>query len=323
MAQNISVVIPCYRVKSHISAVLSDIGPEVGRIYVVDDCCPESTGDFVYGNCQDSRVTVITNHSNLGVGGAVLAGYRLAVKDGADIIVKIDGDGQMNPALIPKFVAPIIRRQADYTKGNRFYDLKNISRMPSTRLFGNALLSFMTKLSSGYWNIFDPTNGYTAINARMLPHLPLDQISNRYFFESDILFRLNTIRAVVLDIPMDACYGDEQSNLKILRVIPDFLYRHASNFFKRIVYNYFLRDMTLASFELLFGLLLLLFGLVFGGSHWARSIMYGTSASSGTIMVAALSVLVGLQLLLAFLGYDISNVPRNAVSADLPDKELS
>lgn len=322
MEANISVVIPCYRVKDHIAGVLSSIGPEVNTIYVVDDCCPESTGAFVGECCCDPRVKVIVNPENLGVGGAVLAGYRVAFADGADVIVKIDGDGQMDPALIPKFVAPIMRRQADYTKGNRFYDLRNISRMPSVRLFGNALLSFMTKLSSGYWHIFDPTNGFTAIDGRLVPHLPLDQISNRYFFESDMLFRLNTIRAVVMDIPMDACYGDEKSNLSILKVIPDFLYRHASNFFKRVVYNYFLRDMTLASIEFLVGLLLLSFGIVFGGGNWAHSVRFQTVAPFGTIMVSALSVLAGLQLLLAFLGYDISNVPRHVVARELPEKEL-
>ncbi|NTV93402.1 MAG: glycosyltransferase family 2 protein [Chlorobiaceae bacterium] len=319
----ISVVIPCYRVKRQIADVLSNIGPEVSQIFIIDDVCPDSTGDFVRQNFNDPRITVLVNRENLGVGGAVIAGYRVAVASGADVIVKIDGDGQMNPRIIPKFVAPIIRRQADYTKGNRFYDLKNISRMPSARIFGNTLLSFMTKLSTGYWHIFDPTNGFTAIDARLVPHLPLDQVSKRYFFESDMLFRLNTIRAVVMDIPMDACYGEEQSNLKILSVIPDFLFKHTSNFLKRVVYNYFLRDMTLASLELVLGVLLMTFGVVFGGIHWVQSVTEGASAPLGTIMLAALPVLVGLQFILAFLGYDISNIPRNVVSAELPDYECN
>lgn len=316
---HICAVIPCYKVKAHILSVISRIGSEVTGIYVVDDCCPESSSDLVRELCTDSRVHVICNEKNQGVGGAVMAGYRAAIADGAEIIVKIDGDGQMDPKLLPRFVNPILQGQADYTKGNRFYDLTNIARMPAARLFGNALLSFMTKLSTGYWNIFDPTNGFTAIHARVASHLPMERISKRYFFETDMLFRLNSIRAVVVDIPMDSVYGEEQSNLKISGVIPEFLRKHLQNLLKRIVYNYFLRDMTLASVELVVGCGLLLFGVVFGSIQWAQGIRQHTPAPFGTIMLSALPVLIGLQFVLAFLGYDISNVPKRPIHDDLPD----
>ena len=321
MYKNISVVIPCYKVRNHILSVLSNIGPEVNRIYVIDDCCPELSGDFVRQNYNDSRIFIISSKENQGVGGAVMAGYCAAIADGADIIVKVDGDGQINPKLIPRLVAPILRGQADYTKGNRFYDLNHLSRMPAIRLIGNALLSFMTKLSTGYWNIFDPTNGFTAIHAKVAGYLPMDKISSRYFFESDMLFRLNSIRAVVVDIPMDAVYGEEQSSLKISRVIPEFLLKHAQNLIKRIVYNYFLRDMTLASVELVTGCGLLLFGFVFGGIHWIGGMQNKIPTPSGTIMLAALPVLIGLQFVLAFLGYDISNVPKRVIHSELPNNE--
>ena len=323
MYKNISVVIPCYKVRNHIVSVLSNIGPEVNRIYVVDDCCPESSGDFVRNNYHDSRISIICIMQNMGVGGAVMAGYLAAIADGADIIVKVDGDGQINPKLIPRIVAPILRGQADYTKGNRFYDLNHLSRMPAIRLFGNALLSFMTKLSTGYWNIFDPTNGFTAIHAKVAAHLPMDKISPRYFFETDMLFRLNSIRAVVVDIPMDAVYGEEQSNLKISRVIPEFLLKHTRNLFKRIFYNYFLRDMTLASLELVIGYGLLLFGFIFGGIHWITGMQNSIPTPLGTIMLAALPILIGLQFVLAFLGYDISNVPKRIIHTDLPNNECN
>ena len=148
-----------------------------------------------------------------------MTGYRVALDDGMDIMVKIDGDGQMAPELLPDFVAPILAGEADYTKGNRFFDLEQVSQMPTVRLLGNAVLSFFNKISSGYWNLFDPTNGYTAIHRDVAACLPFGRISRRYFFESDMLFRLNTLRAVVVDIPMHASYGDEVSNLRISKVV--------------------------------------------------------------------------------------------------------
>jgi len=211
----VAVVIPSFRVTQHIIEVIRAIPDSVWRIYIVDDACPDGTGNYVKSNVHDPRVKVIHLSENEGVGGAVMAGYKAALTDQADIIVKVDGDGQMDPSLIPDFIAPIVSGEADYTKGNRFYDLEMVKSMPGVRIFGNAILSLMTKLSSGYWNLFDPTNGYTAIHADACRHLPFQKISQRYFFETDMLFRLNTLRAVVVDIPMDAKYGDETSHLKI------------------------------------------------------------------------------------------------------------
>jgi hypothetical protein len=181
------------------------------------------------------------------------------------------------------------------------------------RLFGNAMLSLMTKLSSGYWDLFDPTNGYTAIHADAARHLPLDKISKRYFFETDMLFRLNSLRAVVVDVPMHARYGDEVSNLKISRIFGEFLGKHLRNTGKRIFYNYFLRDFSLASLELLGGLALLAFAGVFGAFHWLSSWREGVSTPVGTIMIVAISAIWGMQLLLAFVGYDIGTVPRRPI----------
>jgi glycosyltransferase involved in cell wall biosynthesis len=306
----IAVVVPCYRVVAHVMGVIRAIGPEVARIYCVDDACPEGSGDHISRECHDSRVLVLRHARNLGVGGATKTGYLKALEDGTTVVVKLDGDGQMNPALIPRFVSPILAGRADYTKGNRFFRLESLRAMPTARKFGNALLSFLTKLSSGYWGVFDPTNGYTAIHCKVLRELPLDRLNDRWFFESDMLFRLNTLAAVVEDVPMDAAYGPEISNLHSQRVMWEFLRRHFVNLGKRIFYNYFLRNFSMASLQLLAGLALLLFGVVFGGVKWWESATTGVLVTAGTVMLAALPTLVGFQMLLSFLAYDMATQPR-------------
>jgi len=247
---------------------------------------------------------------NSGVGGAVMLGYYDAIAESMDVVVKIDGDGQMDAGLIPEFVAPLINGEADYTKGNRFYDLDALGSMPRVRLLGNAMLSLMAKLSTGYWDLFDPTNGFTAIHTDVLRKLALSKISTRYFFETDMLFRLNILRAVVVDIPMEARYGSEVSNLRISRILGEFLWKHVRNALKRVFYNYYLRDLSLASIQLPLGLLLMVFGAAFGGYHWIVSAQMDVPTPAGTVMVAALPVLMGLQLLLAFIGFDIASIPR-------------
>lgn len=315
--ETIAVVIPSYRVTRHIMGVLGGIGPEVSRIYVVDDKCPDQSGALVRAQCVDPRVKVIDHSENQGVGGAVMTGYQAAIADGMTVIVKVDGDGQMDPTLISQFVAPILRGEADYTKGNRFFNLEQIREMPPLRLFGNAVLSLMTKLSSGYWDVFDPTNGFTAIHADVASHLPFKKISKRYFFETDMLFRLNTLQAVVADVPMDATYGDEVSNLRISKIVTEFLVKHARNFTKRIFYNYYLRNMSLASIELPVGIILLLGGAIYGCLHWIASERVNVATPAGTVMLSALPVLMGMQLILAFLANDIASVPTRPLHKKL------
>lgn len=308
-APSIAVVVPCYRVASSILSVIASIGPEVEHVVVVDDACPEQSGKLVERECGDRRVTVVFLETNRGVGGAVVAGYQRAIELGASVIVKLDGDGQMDASLIPQFVAPIVAGDADYTKGNRFFHLESLHSMPIARLIGNAGLSFITKLSSGYWKVMDPTNGYTAIDARVAAHLPLHKIASRYFFESDMLFRLNTVQAVVQDIPMDSLYGDERSNLRIKRVLFEFPALHAIRFMKRIFYTYFLRDFNAASLELLAGLGLTASGLSFGLSKWSEYSALGVPAPSGTVLLATIQVILGVQLLLSWITYDVNSNP--------------
>jgi glycosyltransferase involved in cell wall biosynthesis len=312
---SVAVVIPVFRCKAQIRPVIDAIGPEVSRIYVVDDACPEGTGRAVEESVRDPRVRVIYHAENRGVGGAVTTGYAQAVEDGASIVVKVDGDGQMSPALIPSLIRPIQSGLADYAKGNRFYLLRSLSEMPPVRLFGNSVLSFVNKIVHGYWNIMDPTNGFTAIHASAVRALPLASLSRRYFFESDMLFRLSTIRAVVVDVPMKAKYADEKSGLSVSKVVLEFPPKYASRFFKRIFYNYFLRDFNAGSVQLVLGTLLFVGGTIFGASEWYLHARAGAFASAGTVMLATLPIILGAQLLLAFIQFDTLNLPLKPIQS--------
>ncbi len=318
----IAVAIPCYKVTRHVLEVIQAIGPEVEAIYAVDDACPDGSGRFIEEHNRDPRVRVLYNPENRGVGGAIVTAYQAAMADGMDIVVKIDGDGQMDPALLPSFVRPLLQGRADYTKGNRLFSPESVQGMPPVRLFGNAMLSFLTKLSCGYWNVMDPTNGYTAVRTSVLAELPLDKLEQRYFFETDMLFRLNTVRAVVKDIPMDSVYANEESNLKVGRVLPEFLKKHISRLWRRYVYNYLVRDFNVGTLYSLSGVLLLLAGTAFGTWHWVSGNFNSHPATSGTVMLAALPVLIGIQSLIAFLHYDVSNVPTEPLSLSLDHSAL-
>lgn len=307
----IAVVIPAYKVSDQIVALVKSIGPEVSQIIVVDDGCPDSSGQILADQVKDSRLSIIFHEKNMGVGAAVKTGYRAALKTNADVVIKLDGDGQMDPKEIENLARPISEGWAQYTKGNRFFAAEAISQMPKSRVFGNLFLTFMTKFSTGYWRIFDPNNGYTAISAKTLKLIPLDKVDDRYFFESDMLFRLYLANAIVFDVPIAAIYGDEKSNLKIRRVIFEFPYKHNRNLLKRIAYSYYIREFNLASLELPIGLILGGFGLIRGGTAWWHSIQTGITAPAGTVVLSAVLILSSIQFILGFLNFDINNYPKN------------
>ena len=219
--------------------------------------------------------------------------------------------------MIKTLIRPIQRGEADYTKGNRFYRLYGLSKMPPVRLIGNLILSFASKMSSGYWKLFDPTNGFTAIHAKVAEQLPVDKCHKGYFFESDILFQLNMLRAVVIDVPIQAIYGDEKSSLKISNILLLFLMKHFANLSRRITYNYFLHDFSIASIELVVGLIFIAFGSIFGGMEWYNSSITGLAASAGTVIIAALPIMVGSQLLISFLNFDVQNQPNQPIHRNL------
>ncbi len=310
---SIAVVIPCYKVKSSVLSIIDRIGEEVTSIFIVDDACPQGTGRHVEEQCKDNRVVVLYHDKNKGVGGAVITGYRKAIAESISIVVKIDGDGQMNPEDLSKFTLPILNGGADYTKGNRFFDIRFLADMPPIRILGNSILSFINKLSSGYWNIMDPTNGFTAVHTNILKHLPLDKIESRYFFESDMLFRLGTVRAVVQDIPLVSIYEGEQSGLNVLSVSVQFPKKYIIRIIKRIFYSYFLRDFNIGSAELIFGTILFWGGGGYGLINWYSGYISGLPTPMGIIMMAALPILLGFQLLLSALNYDITNTPDKPI----------
>ncbi|WP_312163482.1 glycosyltransferase family 2 protein [Phenylobacterium sp.] len=311
-AAGVWLVIPCYKVRDHIGQVIAGAPAWIEGIVCVDDACPQGTADFLEAQAQDPRVVIVRLPENQGVGGAVLAGYAEAARRGGRILVKVDGDDQMDLKFLPHLVAPILLGEADYTKGNRFTSLSHLASMPGLRVFGNAALSFAAKVSTGYWNVFDPTNGFTAIEASVARLVIEKRIARRYFFETDMLYHLGALRAVVRDVPMPARYGDEVSNLRIGGIIGPFVLRHLHNFVRRVFGQYFVRDFHVATLELLSGAALLAFGSAYA-LHWLAVRDPGQTASAGVVMAAALPVIIGVQLLLQSMNFDVVNVPTRPI----------
>lgn len=311
--KTVAVIIPCYRVRAHIETVVRNVKDKVDHVFVVDDKCPENSGALVTELFPDTNVTAIVHEVNQGVGGAMMTGYRVA-SQGYDLLVKMDGDDQMDPEFLDVLTAPVLAGDADYAKGNRFHAPHYLRQMPKIRIFGNAMLSFLNKVSSGYWKLMDPTNGYTCLDARLFDKIDFDKIDRRFFFESDLIFQLGLIRAVIADVPIPARYGDEVSNLSARKVLFPFLRKHLTNFCSRFVYQYVLRDFNIATIWTVFGALMFGFGVLLGSIYLARAIMTGAPTALGIIMMSAINVTIGLQLLLSALAYDINAEPNRAIA---------
>lgn len=315
---NIAAVIPCYRVEREIQSVLCAVPRYVKHIIVVDDASPDSTAELVTEAAKkDKRISLIRHSSNIGVGGAMITGYRKALELEAQIIVKMDGDGQMDMDHLPQLLSPLIDGQADYTKGNRFRDFKSLQKMPLIRRVGNMGLAFLSKAATGYWTLFDPTNGFNAVRSEVLAQLSLDGIDPSYYFETSMLAHLYLQGAVVRDVPMPARYQSEVSNLRVHRVLFEFPFKLLATFFRRLVLKNFIYDFSMASIYLLTGLPLLLFGLIFGTYKWIQYASVGIPAPTGTVMLPTLSVLLGIQLLLSAIEIDLRSVPTEPLSPPL------
>jgi glycosyltransferase involved in cell wall biosynthesis len=307
--RTIGVVIPAYNVERAIRKVVEGIPSWVDRIIIVDDASRDGTFEEARRVASD-RVVVLHHDVNQGVGGATLTGFQRALDDGMKIVVKMDGDGQMDPNFLPALLDAVTIQGYDYAKGNRFLHTAQLSSMPRHRLFGNFVLTFLTKLTSGYWNVFDPQNGYLAIRQEPLSRLNFGRIAKRFFFENDLLIHLNILNYRVKDVPIPALYGDEISNVKVSRVLlsfPAYLFRR---FWYRIYEKYVLRDFSPVALFLFLGLPFLIWGVGFGAYTWWRSWTFGEIATTGTVMLSILPFLIGFELILQAIILDIQSTPK-------------
>lgn len=312
---HVAAVIPAYNVATHIGDVLRQIPPMFSTIIVVDDASADTTAALVENFARlDPRIHLVRHERNRGVGAAMVSGFRTALDAGADVIVKIDGDDQMPLWLVPQLVEPLIDGSADYTKGNRFRDFSAIRAMPPVRRIGNVVLSFLAKAATGYWHCFDPTNGFVAIRADVLSQIPLSRIDSTYFFETSMLAHLYVVGAVVREIPMPARYAGEPSSLSIPRVVGQFPAKLFWSLLRRLVLKNFVYDFNLESFHLLAGIPLLLAGILYGGYEWIWYTSHNLGAPTGTVVLPALMIMLGMQLLIAAVNLDLQAIPREPVN---------
>jgi glycosyltransferase involved in cell wall biosynthesis len=307
--QRIAVVVPAHNEARHIAGVIRTMPDFVDLIIVVDDASGDDTAAVAEG-CGDARVTTMRTGRNSGVGGATLLGYGEALRREADVVVKMDGDGQMAPEYLHLLVGAVTEGGYDYAKGNRFLAGHSLHLMPRHRLFGNVVLTFVNKLASGYWHVFDPQNGYTAIRAGALRVLDLADINRRYFFENDMLIALNLHNFRVRDVAIPARYGDEQSKLNPFKVGVTFPLLFVPRLWRRVYRKYVLRDFSPIALFLFMGLALFGWGFAFGAYHWWRSIATGQATPTGTIMLSVLPLILGFQLILQAVVLDIQETPR-------------
>ncbi len=305
---SIAVVIPAYRAAATVGAVIRELPAFVDRIIVADDACPERSGEVALAT-GDPRVEVVRNPANQGVGGAMAAGFRRALEGPADVIVKMDADGQMDASALPKLMDPILRHGFDYAKCNRWYDLSALRDMPLARRWGNMALSLMTKAASGYWNVFDPQNGFIAIRRDTLERLDPDALDRGYFFENAILIQLNIIHARVAEVPVPARYVDERSSMNLRRIVLSFPWKLFKAGLMRLRLKYFGLDFSPIAVLLSVGAVLFLGGFIYGAIEWITNAMRGVTTPAGTVMAAALPTLLGAQLLLNALILEISQTP--------------
>jgi len=315
---NIVVVIPCYRVEKEIAQVIVSLPDYIKHIIVVDDASPDQTALVIDQLAKaDLRLILIKHPHNRGVGGAMKTGFQKALDLGAQIVIKVDGDGQMDSQYIPAMIMPLILGQADYTKGNRFRDFRALQKMPLIRRIGNMGLGFLTKAATGYWNIFDPTNGFVAIRREALAQLHLKAIDNSFFFETSMLANLYMIGAVIRDVPMPARYGEEGSNLSIRKTLIQFPLKLLRTFLRRLILKNLIYDFSMMSIYLIAGIPLLLFGLIFGSIKWIQYAERNIPAPTGTVMLPTLLVILGIQFLIAAIEIDLRSTPKAPLSPPL------
>lgn len=303
----IAAVVPAYKEEAMIGTVIETMPDFVDHIVIVDDCSPDATSEVVR-SIDSSRVTLLRHEVNQGVGGSIITGHRAAIELGADVNVIMAGDAQMDPAHLPGLLDQVTDGGYGFAKANRFFAPESFEGMPRHRVFGNIVLSFMTKLASGYWHLFDPQNGYTAVRSDVLRNIPLDSVAKRYSFENDLLIHLNIQQVSAVDVPVPAVYGDEVSSIRLSKVVPELLDLLFRGFWRRIWYRYVLWSFSPIALLLFTGLLL--FGLGLGISIWVAFLAFGSVvATAATVMLAALPLMIGTQMLISALQLDIQASP--------------
>lgn len=308
---NLVVVIPAYRVEKQIADTLARIPDYIRHIIVVNDASPDSTAQIVSKIAKnDPRVLLLSHEKNQGVGGAMLTGFKKALELDAQIVIKIDGDGQMSDYDLIPLLTPLIEGKADFTKGNRFRDFHALQSMPLVRQIGNMGLSFLVKAATGYWNIFDPTNGFVAIRHEALKSLTFERLHKRYFFETSLLGELYLADAVIKDVPYPAVYGDEVSNLSVTRTLFEFPPKLWTLLMRRILIKKFLYNFGIDSLYFLSGVPMLLFSLAFGITKWVKYARLGIPAPTGTVMIPVIFLILGFQLVLAAINIDLDATPK-------------
>lgn len=296
-----------------IGRVIETMPDYVDHIVIVDDCSPDDTSGAVARH-DDPRVVLVRHEVNQGVGGAIITGHRTALALGSDVNVIMAGDAQMDPQYLPALLDKVTDEGYGFAKANRFYSPESFDGMPSYRVFGNIVLSFMTKMASGYWNLFDPQNGYTAVRAEVLERVPLERVAKRYSFENDLLTHLNILQVPAVDVPIPAVYGDEVSSIKLRRVVPELIHRLTVGFWSRIWYRYVLWSFSPIALLLFLGIALFVFGVAV--SVWmVFQIMASVIATAATVMLAALPLMVGTQMLISALQLDIQATPSTPTLA--------
>jgi len=318
----VAVVLPCYRVREKIVGVVESLIGRVDYIIAVDDQCPEKSGEWLREQCKHVSVRVLFHEVNQGVGGAMVTGYEAALETDAEVVVKMDGDGQMDSRFLGRLIAPLISGKADFAKGNRFFDLRALRAMPRNRRIGNFGLTLLTKAASGFWHLSDPTNGYFALRRGALGLVNFHLLDRRYFFEISLLVQLNVVRAVAIDVPIPAIYADENSSLNPMRALVTFPGKLLRGFAHRIWWRYFIYDINIVSIFLVAGLFMFLGGGIFGAWRWSANVEEGINQSAGTVALAMLPMLLGFQMLLQAMVLDVMDKPDQPVSETLEAGEV-
>ncbi len=304
--KTVAVVVPAYDEEALVGTTIRGIPAFVDRIFVVDDASRDGTAEVARA-VGDHRVEVLTHDRNTGVGGAIVTGYRRAVAEGIDVACVMAADNQMDPSDLERIVLPVARGEVEYAKANRLVSGQAWEVIPRSRYLGNAMLSFLTKIASGYWHVADSQSGYTAASREILEQLDLDRIYRGYGFPNDMLVHLNVWSARVRDVTARPVYGvGERSGIKIRKVVPRISWLLLKGFFWRMREKYVIRDFHPLVFFYVLGFLMTFLGLGLGIAEVVLRIM-GNAVSVGTVVLVALLLIFGSQFTLFAMWFDMES----------------